>query len=703
MKRKLSVLLAFVLVFMISMSAFASYDPTGSYYNNGYYGYNNYGPQYYQGDNYRDYNYSNGYYGNYYMSSWASDLEAAYDPTWYEQPQRQVVRGEAFLLYLRAVQRSLDRQGYSRLMAGYNGMPFSDYSTLNPSAQAEANVLYSNGILIGYTDNTMKFNKLLTRAEMAAIYSRFNRIFFNMGAGYNQWNYDGYTNYYNNNYSNYYNQYAYYTDINGHWAAQDIVTASANGVLRGMGNNYFDTEGPLTIEQIWKMLDCCVGYQGLKRSDIAYAMSQTFKVKFGKNIDENYSGTNNGTRITRLSASTTSTTISEGESKTIRVSIYPTNAGYQKLNWTSSNTRYVSIEESWNQSNGNAYVTIYGRSATSNYITLTGRALDGSGKTVTIKVKVNRDYYYDNDYDDEYITSLTLSESEIYLEPGESVQVNAKIKPSNADYKNVGWSSNNTNIATTSNVYVSGSYSYATITARNVGETYVYAKALDGSGESDYVKVIVGYGSSGNNIVNSATANPSSVNLGVGNSEYVSVTLYPTNATDKNVNWVSDNTNVARVTNTSNSGIQIVGVGVGTTNIRGIAVATGKTICTIPVVVTGGYVDPNPGNSDTTPPRVTLEGATSVDIHDTITITAKVTDDTGIASFNIGVNDIIGMTGSLSPSRIEKISNTEYRITLMGVEVASQCICIAGGVAVDTAGNRSNESNEIVIFINSGE
>lgn len=703
MKRKLSVLLATIMVLMLSMSALASYDPTGGYYNNGYYGYDNYNSNYYQGYNYYDYNYSNGYYGNYYMSSWASDLEAAYQPTWYEQPQRQVVRGEAFLLYLRAVQRSLDRQGYSRLIAGYNGMPFIDYNTLNPSAQAEANVLYSNGILIGYTDNTIRFNQLLTRAEMAAIYSRFNRIFFNMGAGYNQWNYDGYTNYYNSNYSNYYNQYAYYTDINGHWAAQDIVTASANGVLRGMGNNYFDTEGPLTIEQIWKMLDCCVGYQGLKRSDIAYAMSQTFKVKFGKHIDEDYSGSSNGIKITRISSSTSSTTIKEGQSKTIKVSIYPTNAGYQKLNWTSADTRYVSIEESWNQSNGTAYVTIYGRRATSNYITLTGRALDGSGKSISIRVKVNNDYYDDDYYEEGYISSITLSESTIYLQPGESKQINARIKPSDAYDKNIGWSSNSTNIATVSNTYVSDNYSYATITARNIGETYVYARALDGSGKSDYVKVVVQYGSNGESVVTSAVANPSSLNLNVGESEYVNITIYPSNATDKNINWISDNNNIARVESAGLNNIKIIGVGIGNTKIRGVAVSTGETICTIPVIITGGYIDPNPGNTDTTPPRVTLEGATSVDIYDTITITARVTDDTGIASFNIGVDDIIGMTGSLSPSRIEKISNTEYRITLMGVEVASQCICIAGGVAVDAAGNVSNESNEIVIFVNSGE
>lgn len=680
MKRKfLSMMLVLVMMCSFTVATLASYDPTAMYYGENYYN-NNF----------------NSYYGNYYMSSWTEDLKIAYEPTWYELPQRQVARGEAFLLFLRAVQRSLERQGYNRLTAGYEKPPFSDYNSVNPYAQSEVNVLWSNGILVGYDDGTMRFSQNLNRAEMAAIYSRFNRIYFNMGVGYSQYGYDGYNNYYYNNYNNYYNNYMF-NDIQGHWAQQDILTAASNGVLAGMGNGYFDTEGMLTIEQIWKILDCCVGYQGLKRSDVAYAMSQTFKVKFGKNIDEEY-GTANGLKITKISTSTSTLNISEGEKKNIKVSITPSNAQYQKLNWSSSNTNYVSIEESWNSSSGTAYVTIYGRRYTNNYITLIGRAMDGSGKTVTVKVKVNKDNYYDDD--DGYVTSITPSESTIYLTRGESKQLNARIKPSSAYNKNLAWTSNDSNIAYTSNIYTSGNYSYATITGNNLGTTYVYVKALDGSGEQEKIKVVVQNSSQSLINITAAVANPSSVSLNVGNSRNVTITTYPTNAKNTNINWVSDNESVAYVEKISNTLIKIVAVGAGNTNIRGIAESTGNVVCTIPVYVTG-----TGGNvaGDITPPIVTLEGATSVNIGDTIIITARASDDTSLQSFRIGVNSIIGMTGSLSPTKIEKISNTEYRITLMGVEVASQCICVAAGAAVDSAGNVSAESNEIVIFVNSGE
>lgn len=684
MKKIVSLILAIVLMLSIGGNVFASYNPTTNY------GYNSNG---YFGENYLNYNYKNNYYGSYYMSTWAEDLKIAYEPTWYESPQRQVARGEAFLLFLRAVQRSLDRQGYSRLRSGYASVPFSDYNSVNPYAQSEVNILYANGILVGYDDNTMRFSQLLSRAEMAAIYSRFNRIYFNMGAGYNQWNYDGYNNYYNNNYNNYYNNYVF-SDIVGHWAAQDIITAASNGVLRGMGNNYFDTEGPLTIEQIWKIIDCCVGYQGLKRSDIAYALSQTFKVTFD-DIDETY-GTANGIKITRLSAQPTTVSVREGETQKIKINIYPTTADYQKLQWSFdgySDNNYATIDEAWNSSDGTAYVRIYGKRAKSSYLNLTGRAMDGSGKSVTIKIKVNEAYNYDYDYDDEYITSITPSQSTVYLNVGESVSLNARIYPSSADYKQLTWRSSDSSIAGVSNVYLSGSYSYGTVTAYREGTTYVYMKAQDGSGQQAEVKVVVTDNYQTETVVTSAVANPTSVNMNQGQSRNVSLTLYPTNATDTNVYYVSDDTSVARVNKLSNASIEIVAVNPGTTNIRAIAQSTGKELCVIPVTVNSNQV------FDNVAPEIQITGATVIRRDEIATITVTAYDD-NLSSFEIRKSHILGMTGAgVSVHDIRKISNTQYEIDLLGVEVSIGEVCIAAGVAVDKAGNTSSETDGVVIKV----
>lgn len=644
----------------------------------------------YAGNDYYNNNYNGYYSGRYYMSEWTHDLQVAYEPTWYESPQRQVMRGEAFLLYLRAVQRSLTRQGYSRLMSNYQKPPFSDYGSVNSYAQSEVDVLYSNGILLGYTDNTMKFSKLLSRAEMAAIYSRFNRIFFNMGQGYNQNGYNGYDSYYNNNYNGYYNNYMY-SDIQGHWAAQDIITATANGVLNGMGYNRFDPNGPLTIEQIWKILDCCVGYQGLKRSDIAYAMSQTFKVQFGNKIDESY-GTVNGSKITSLSASINSLSIKEGSTRNVEVRVYPTNAGYQKLNWTSSNTNYVSIEENWNPSKGTAMVTIYGRRATNNPITVTGRALDGSGKTVTIRVTVTDNYGYDDDYDTGYISSITPSESVVYINAGETQNVSARIYPSNAYNKTLRWTTSNANIVSVANTYTSGNYSYATITGNSEGTAYIYAKAQDGSGEQGTIKVVVSGGYNKNSYVTSATAYPSYVNANVGDTETVSISLYPSNATNRNVTWVSDNENIATVYKVSNTSIRITGVGPGSTTIRGIS-ASGNQVCVIPVTIGSNT------SYDDTAPQVQITGATVIKRDEFATITVTAYDD-NLASFELKKSDILGLTGcGVSVHSIVKVSQNEYQVTLLGVEVSIGEVCIAAGVAKDASGNSSKETDGIVIKV----
>ena len=672
MKRKfLALFLVLALVFSSGIYSFAASD-------------------YYAGNDYYNNNYNGYYSGRYYMSDWTHELQVAYEPTWYESPQRQVMRGEAFLLYLRAVQRSLTRQGYTRLMSNYQKPPFYDYGSVNSYAQAEVDVLYSNGVLLGYSNNTMAFSNLLTRAEMAAIYSRFNRIYFNMGQGYNQWGYNGYDSYYKNNYNGYYNSYMY-SDIQGHWAAQDILTATANGVLNGVGYNRFDPNGPLTIEQIWKILDCCVGYQGLKRSDIAYAMAQTFKVQFGKNIDESY-GSANGTKITSLSSTISSVSVKEGDSKNVEVRIYPSGADYQKLNWTSANTNYVSIEESWNPSKGTAIVTIYGRRPTSNPITVTGRAMDGSGKTVTIRVTVTDNYNYDSGYGNGYISSITPSETVVYLNAGQSQNVNAHIYPSNVYNKTLKWTTSNSTVVSVANTYTSGNYSYATITGNNEGTAYIYAKAQDGSGEQATIKVVVSGNYNNSSYVTSATAYPSSVNANVGDTETVSISLYPSNAMNNNVTWVSDNQNIATVYKLSNTSIRITGVGVGTTTIRGIS-ASGNQVCVIPVTVNSAP------SYDDTAPQVQVTGATVIKRDEFATITVKAYDD-NLNSFELKKSDILGLTGcGVSVHSIVKISPTEYQVTLLGVEVSIGEICIASGVAKDASGNSSQETDGIVIKV----
>ena len=327
--------------------------------------------------------------------------------------------------------------------------------------------------------------------------------------------------------------------------------------------------------------------------------------------------------------------------------------------------------------------------------------MDGSGKYITIKVKVNDGYDYD--YDDGYISSITPSQTTVYLNIGESIQLNARIKPTDAYNKNLAWTSSNTNIASVYNVYTSGSYSYATIIGNNVGTTYVYVKAQDGSGEQEKIEVVVNTNSTGSSVVTSATANPSSISMNIADTQNVTITVYPVNATDKNITWVSDSTNVATVEKISNTNIRIIGVGIGSTNIRGIAVATGNEVCVIPVTVRQGTViEPDYGKEDKVAPKIQLTGADTIKEREKVTLIATAVDD-NLKSFVITENQISDLGTGLSISQINRISDNKYEIVLLGVEVGAIPVCINYGAAEDYAGNISADSNEVVIFVEANE
>ena len=123
-------------------------------------------------------------------------------------------------------------------------------------------------------------------------------------------------------------------------------------------------------------------------------------------------------------------------------------------------------------------------------------------------------------------------------------------------------------------------------------------------------------------------------------------------------------------------------------------------VATIDVTVTAEEVIVVP--DDTTAPVVEITGADNVSVGQKVTLTVKV-NEANLASFKITEKDLLGLTGGASISKINKVSDDTYEITLMGVEVSSLALCIDAGVAVDVAGNVSAESNEVVIFINSGE
>ena len=151
---------------------------------------------------------------------------------------------------------------------------------------------------------------------------------------------------------------------------------------------------------------------------------------------------------------------------------------------------------------------------------------------------------------------ISLNKSSTTINVGSTETLTATVTPSSAANKTVTWSSSNTSVATVTNGTVKGvSEGTATITARNV------------NGNTATCTVTVK-----NVAVTGVALNKVELSLKVGESETLTPTVAPSNATNKNVTWSSSNTSVATV-----SGGKVTAVAKGTATITVKTVDGGKT------------------------------------------------------------------------------------------------------------------------------
>ncbi len=132
------------------------------------------------------------------------------------------------------------------------------------------------------------------------------------------------------------------------------------------------------------------------------------------------------------------------------------------------------------------------------------------------------------------VTNITLNKTSLSLKEGESETLTPTITPANATDKTVTWTSSNTAVATVSN---------GTVIAKKAGTATITAQA---GTKSTTCQITV----TANEIpVTNITLNKTSLSLKEGESETLTPTITPANATDKTVTWTSSNTAVATVSN----------------------------------------------------------------------------------------------------------------------------------------------------------
>ena len=143
-------------------------------------------------------------------------------------------------------------------------------------------------------------------------------------------------------------------------------------------------------------------------------------------------------------------------------------------------------------------------------------------------------------------------------------QLQVKITPSDTTNKNVQWTSSNNSVATVD--------SNGVVTSKNSGSTIITATTHNGLKTEFFIEV--------ETPVTNITLNSNEINLNPGGTFKLDATVNPSNASNKNIKWISANESIATVDRSGNVTADVA----GTTYISAVS-ADGKVVATCTVNV----------------------------------------------------------------------------------------------------------------------
>lgn len=244
-------------------------------------------------------------------------------------------------------------------------------------------------------------------------------------------------------------------------------------------------------------------------------------------------------------------TLTEGGTEKLVVTVKPDDATDKSVVWESSSTAVATVDQE-------GLVTAVGEGKA----TITVKTNDGGFSAsceVTVKKKVIA------------VTGVKLSAASMTLREGDKGTLTATVEPANATNKNVEWWTSDLDVVSVTSTS-GGSNGY--VEARGAGKATVTVKTEDGefsaSCEITVEKKEVP--------VTGIAFEQSSLLLPVGNTYTLRAHVQPSNATDQDIKWISNNEGVATVDQTG----KVTAVAAGTADIR--ALLAGKFAnCTVQV------------------------------------------------------------------------------------------------------------------------
>ena len=240
-----------------------------------------------------------------------------------------------------------------------------------------------------------------------------------------------------------------------------------------------------------------------------------------------------------------------GQTCQLTAKVFPSNADNTNIIWYSENEEIATVDDGKVTAVGNGVVKVYAVAEEDTNI------YDYCLITIAQQVE-----------------GIALDHKNYTLNgAGSTVQLTAHITPTNAYNKNVIWYSEDDEIATVDN---------GKVTAVNSGVVKIYVVSEDDSQLCDSCEVVV------NQPVAGITLNYETYTLGaIGETLQLVATVYPENASNKEVNWKSSNENVCIVSNGT-----VVAVNSGTSVIIATTVDGGyMAVCTIVVQSDTGIAD----------------------------------------------------------------------------------------------------------------
>ncbi|MEX0274400.1 MAG: Ig-like domain-containing protein, partial [Flavobacteriaceae bacterium] len=219
--------------------------------------------------------------------------------------------------------------------------------------------------------------------------------------------------------------------------------------------------------------------------------------------------------VTGVNVSPTSRTLEVGQTATLTATVEPANATNTNISWSSSDADIATV-------NTDGLVTAIAEGSTT--ITVT---TDDGNFTATATITVEPATVP--------VTGVTVSPVNATLTEGDTQQLSASVSPSNATDMGVSWSSSDTDVATVS--------TNGLVTAILEGNATITVTTDDG----DFTATATITVEAATISVTGVTVSPVNATLTEGDTQQLSATVSPNNATDTGVSWSSSDTDVATV------------------------------------------------------------------------------------------------------------------------------------------------------------